>query len=375
MKHRRFFRGLLVFSILLPSLIMLTGLSAFLSVKIQLKAQLEAHLPLALAESVRFSADDQQVLELVAIGVNADLATLEVGGLIALWQHCQARVQTLDTDTLSNGAVLLSQSLNAIQIPWSRAGRDTTAVLDLHCEPDVSTMLGFNGMIAFLLMMAIMFLPSTPERQFLEIRHLLEKAGYDNAQIGQVSEQIKVIPASAMPWLARACVVAREQSREIAWVLGVAMASDGVLFDHLRQRVIVHGIDLPLAKTPYFYFAWYALLRSRCVGDGWVLNPAPDRPSRAQAQLLMELMQSHGGHRKAINELAAHGLRGKLLDQNRNKIKDELAAVLGEALAEHDLFETARDLRSGRYRYRLRLPPEAIGVFTDVSFAKKRDIS
>jgi hypothetical protein len=178
-----------------------------------------------------------------------------------------------------------------------------------------------------------------------------------------------------VPWLARACVIAQQHSRDITWVLGVAMANDGVLFDHSRHSVIVHGIDLPLAKTPYFYYAWYAQLRYRCLNDGWVLNPAPDRPSRAQAELLMELMHSYGGHRKAINELAAHGLRGKLLDQNRNKIKDELAAVLGEGLAEHYLFETARDMRSGRYRYRLRLPPEAIGVFTDAMFANKRDIS
>jgi len=49
------------------------------------------------------------------------------------------------------------------------------------------------------------------------------------------------------------------------------------------------------------------------------------------------------------------GLKGKTLDQNRNKIKTELQRVL-EGLACDYLFDSERDERTARYRYSLKLP-------------------
>ena len=78
-------------------------------------------------------------------------------------------------------------------------------------------------------------------------------------------------------------------------------------------------------------------------------------------------MQHYGGHGKAINDLQSNGLKAKTLDQNRSKIKDELVSVLGETLAADYLFETARDAQSGRSKYRIKLPPEAITGVEEVS--------
>ena len=65
-------------------------------------------------------------------------------------------------------------------------------------------------------------------------------------------------------------------------------------------------------------------------------------------------MKTHDGHQKAIKELEAHGVRAKTMDQNRNKVKEELIKVLGESVAEQYLFETRRDSRTGRNHYRLK---------------------
>jgi hypothetical protein len=63
-------------------------------------------------------------------------------------------------------------------------------------------------------------------------------------------------------------------------------------------------------------------------------------------------MRCFGGHARAINELELHGLKAKTLDQNRNKIKDEMLAYFGE-LANPYLFQKSRDPKTGRYQHQL----------------------
>jgi hypothetical protein len=106
-----------------------------------------------------------------------------------------------------------------------------------------------------------------------------------------------------------------------------------------------------VAKTPLFYYAWYALKRVQSAG--WMLNPPSNRPDREQGSELAELMWKYKGHAKAISELEQHGLRAKTLDQNRSKLREELVATLGPTLAEHYLFDTEKDAL-GRLRYRLK---------------------
>ena len=74
------------------------------------------------------------------------------------------------------------------------------------------------------------------------------------------------------------------------------------------------------------------------------------------------LMSAHGGHGRAINDLEQTGLKARTLDQNRNKIKDEIVAVLGEELATKYLFEADRHEDGIHQRYRLRLDAALIDV-------------
>ena len=162
--------------------------------------------------------------------------------------------------------------------------------------------------------------------------------------------KIKTLSAAQLAWF----VLARDQyqlTKEQA--LDVALAPPTLIFTQEQGQLIIHGLPVTLLKTPYFYYLWYACLR--CQSDGWQLNPPVNRSDKTSATMLVELMQSSGGHSKAINDLLTYGLRAKILDQNRNKLKAELINLLGENLAQDYLFDTERDFKSGRYRYRLSL--------------------
>ena len=129
---------------------------------------------------------------------------------------------------------------------------------------------------------------------------------------------------------------------------------------HRVRPESMRGLPVPLTGTPLFYYAWYA--RQRQAGEGWVTNPASNRPDLAVGAQIAALMSAHGGHGRAINDLQQAGLKARTLDQNRNKIKDELVAVLGEALATKYLFEVDRHEDGIHQRYRLRLDSDRIEV-------------
>lgn len=152
----------------------------------------------------------------------------------------------------------------------------------------------------------------------------------------------------ALPWLLASW---RQQPYQVAIAINVAKANVCLEFDLYRQQLWVHGICINVAQTPLFYYLWYALQRE--AGEGWLLNPSSQQADIVTAKSLVALMRKYGGHPKAIAELEEHGLRAKTLDQNRSKIKDAFCAVLGEELAVQLLFESEKDRRTGRSRYRL----------------------
>ena len=142
----------------------------------------------------------------------------------------------------------------------------------------------------------------------------------------------------------------------------IAFGTPEALHFNLSQRLIsIKGIEIKLTPTPYYYFLWYAQKRINN-GDGWVLNPLTSKADHALAAELIELMLAHGGHSKAINDLSRNGLTAKKLDQNRNKIKDEIVAVLGKELARPFLFEARREATSQRYSYRIQLSAGKISI-------------
>jgi len=348
---------------LLPVLLFVSATVAWFSVKLPVQHALATHMPSALADAVRFSVEQEPILHLVSRQIEADLSALQVEGWLPIFHDCHVSLLTLDHTLIPTPNARGSNPLQRMPLTWSRGGREVEAAFALHCQWNGSTLLGLNLGLTLMTLAIILLLPAASGARELAIRARLIAAGFDAVTASHCAREVSGHPDPHLSkWLDRTCALATTQQYDIDWLKQVVLAENTICFDHSNQRVAIHGLSVTLPRTPYFYYAWYALRRCHSDNEGWVLNPAPERPEASRANQLIALMQAHGGHRKAINELLTHGIRGKLLDQNRNKIKEELTAVLGEELAADYLFESERDLRSGRYRYRLRLSPEAIRI-------------
>lgn len=146
----------------------------------------------------------------------------------------------------------------------------------------------------------------------------------------------------------------------LATALELACADDSLVIDLAEMKLSVRGLAVPTSGTPLFYYAWYAM--RRVSGDGWITNPASNRPDPALGRELIDLMSRFDGHAKAINDLERTGLRARTLDQNRSKIKDDLVAVLGQKLAQAFHFEACKHQNGIQMRYRLPLDARYIHI-------------
>lgn len=131
-------------------------------------------------------------------------------------------------------------------------------------------------------------------------------------------------------------------------------------FDPENRTLWCRGLSVTISSTPFLYYYIYS--KRRALGNGWVLNPSSTRADLTLGSELLQQAYSLKVHKKAIDELTQKGARARVLDQNRNKVKERLYEALGPELAEHFLFEAARDDKSGRYKYRLRLTDQQIEV-------------
>lgn len=150
-------------------------------------------------------------------------------------------------------------------------------------------------------------------------------------------------------------------THSLSQALSIAQCEDDLCFYPDEHKVMIHGLECLLPQTPFYYYQWYARLKL-ADGEGWYINPAADRPDSVAAGQLVILMQQHSGHGKAINDLQRQGLRSKVLDQNRNKLKDKLHEMLGETLAAGYLFNVRRDQKSGRHQYQLAVPADKLQI-------------
>ena len=141
-----------------------------------------------------------------------------------------------------------------------------------------------------------------------------------------------------------------------------AFSSNKLIIDANKHSIIINNTQVILSKTPFFYYLWYANRRVNDERNGWFVNPSAEKGSHDGTKVLIKLMEDHGGHSRAINDLKKYGIRAKILDQNRNKIKDGMTTILGENLAAHFLFESKRDFNTGRYSYRLALEVDKINI-------------
>ncbi|WOX04588.1 hypothetical protein [Microbulbifer pacificus] len=315
-----------------------------------LSAQLNQSLPekLALALQARLSDDD--LSQWVAHRLDQDLQSLTPASGLPLVRHCAARVTQLVDD---GGAAAWGD----IRVLWHMGSEPRSTWLALDCQYNWPLLAASQSLLALLLIVAIALLPRPLSRaQRGRIAQLTER-GLSPLQARSVSE---TLTDDQLLWFDRALQC---NGGDTDQALAAAAMDHQLEFDCASQQVRVHGILVKLAKTPFFYYLWYARLRQQ--GDGWLLNPPVNRPDREGADSLIELMSEHGGHAKSINDLRDNGLRAKTLDQNRNKIRDELISALGEDLAAAYLFESERDMKSGRYRYRLAIAP-AQAIFVTI---------
>lgn len=149
--------------------------------------------------------------------------------------------------------------------------------------------------------------------------------------------------------------------QDVPKALEFAVHPNTLTIDTKRQCICIKGHKIQLSKTPFIYYLWYAK-QKLTDNEGWILNPSPNRPEKTAAQSLIKIMQNLNGHAKALNDLSEVGLKAKTLDQNRNKIKQEILSCLPEPIAEPYLFETRRDPRTQRYFYRLKADKNQIKI-------------
>ncbi|WP_051687161.1 hypothetical protein [Microbulbifer sp. HZ11] len=401
---RHFYRGLVVWCLLTTVLSGLAFWHAQHSFRAHLSQSLQEQLPerLQLALQNRLSHGGAQPW--VTERLEQDLASIVTAGRLPVLGPCRAHViQLLDDhgSAVNTGTVTASAE---VIVPWRFGDSEIfeRARLAVDCETNMPLLVGSQGLLALLLLGGMALLPrplnSSARAQVQSL--MASGTGYraarrlqrQLAQLNSVQRQlfsyfsqasplapaeilhrlsqsdIVVLSAPQLPWFHRALSVDTLPAQKAPWLeamdtaLAVANAPDQLTFDCRRLRVSIHGIHIALSKTPFFYYLWYARLRTQ--GEGWVLNPPVNRPDRENAQSLIELMEFHGGHAKSINDLRENGLRAKTLDQNRNKIRDELVSALGEDLASAYLFTSERDFKSGRYRYRLGLDAASITFIT-----------
>lgn len=187
----------------------------------------------------------------------------------------------------------------------------------------------------------------------------LSEMDADNVLLLMKHYQLVSISAHQLDWLA---VNFRHGQNEDKSFFNVFAMTPQLTFNVDQRLLSINGIAIKLTSTPYYYYLWYAQKRQHGGEQCWVVNPLTTKADTTLGAELILLMQQNGGHGKAINDLVRNGLTAKKLDQNRNKIKDEIIAVLGEELAAPYLFEARREATSQRYSYRIALQSEKIKI-------------
>ncbi|MCS6211587.1 hypothetical protein [Shewanella baltica] len=249
------------------------------------------------------------------------------------------------TSTLLYALLRLPTPLSAQQQRWftrfidSQLGHNTA----LQCARDIQPL-------------------DMPEDSLLE--QLFNMGNVNEKYLAQLSRDARFcqLHAEQLPWLHLALSI---PDATIEHAFAVALSPSTLDFYLANGDIKIHGLAIKLPQTPLFYYYWYAQLRHHPLdplGEGWFGNPASHRSDPFQAQVLIQLMQQFQGSSKAIADLQEHGLRGKILDQNRNKLKAKLVEILGEELAKPYLFEAQRDMKTARFKYRLALPAYQINL-------------
>lgn len=346
----------------------------------QISAALKHQLPERIHEVFSDVYMESQPEALFIKQVNRDLSGLRPGQ-----SQCSIRMVSMNHPIAAEAPWPSSEQLN---IPWQLGDKTYLSSFLVTCHYHwlrlLTTAAGLSLLVVFLLILMPSPVSATrsawmktliehgdslsqsyrltagvdelDEPQHRLLTQLLDQPALTTEQALGVLEAMKGFTDKDVQWF----LLGLQQTDDSDAALTIARTGEQLAFETATCVVKIHGVDIKLPKTPFLYYLWYAELRKRDEDDGWHTNPSSQRPDTEGAEALIELMSELGGHQKAIKELQQNGLRAKTLDQNRNKIKDELQTVLGEELAKSYLFDSTREPKSGRSRYRLALSKELI---------------
>jgi hypothetical protein len=389
-------RQKLVGAWLLLSVLLAMGIFAANQISIEnaVRGRVRAHLLLTVDEA-HFGdngnrTNDQKALQTIGQQVNVAINGLVANRWYSAQKSCVVGLRSIDHVPIDE-----SPARRSITFGLLRNQLEREVDVGVSCAPNWWVAVGMAGCLG-ILFLAIGYCLRPPlsklHRQW--INYLLERGYSGAAAFDAVSrydaEQLVLRPAQlacleqlhdplkhnfprVVDLLADQRVAALEFA-QVDWflqglqgdpdnlnrALDLAAAEDTLAFDLPRMTVSVRGLAVPMSGTPLFYYAWYGM--RRLSGDGWITNPASNRPDPVLGRELIDLMSRFDGHAKAINELERSGLRAKTLDQNRSKIKDDLVAVLGQNLAQAYLFDADKPLNGIRMRYRLQLDARHIHI-------------
>lgn len=360
------------------------------------REQVRQHLLLTLDEAhfgtAQEGGNDLEALQRIGQQINRVLEGLVVNRWYSPRNECVVRLRQID------GVAIHDQPMEkniAFNLPRNQIEREI--VVGLSCSPNWLAVFAAGGFLGMLFLGINFFVPpplSSAQRQWSN--YLLER-GYSAAEAFEIlcrfePSRLALSPAQLacierlhdgkkrnfadVLDLATDARVAALGADQIDWLilglqrdphnltaaLDLVAAEDVVVIDLKAMTLSIRGLQVPMSGTPLFYYAWYAMSRLR--GDGWITNPASNRPDTVLARELIDLMSGFDGHAKAIRDLERTGLRAKTLDQNRSKIKDDMVSALGKKLAAAYLFDASKHQNGIHMRYRLHVDAHQIHLIT-----------
>lgn len=336
--------------------------TSLLSARWQVDNLLMDRIMPGIMEATRYSLLDEETLATISQRVNHEFQSLPLQSWLGTLSDCRLQLGSIE-NTVINTPLNSRGVLQQLQITQRTGEQDTfSASFTLDCMIAVKPVTAMSLMFAIAFTALLAALPNAYTSQQRKLLDALRDAGLSWQETRGILKQFNKSDPDSLHWYDFLIQRLHAGSLSAEQLQKSANADDCLVFQHDRQSVFIRGIEIPLSRTPYFYYALYAQQRvddaqrnfSACDDNGWILNPASGRANPEHTRMLLTLMKDHGGHLKAIKELEAHGVRAKTMDQNRNKVKEELSKVLGEAVADAYLFETQRDSRTGRNHYRLK---------------------
>lgn len=317
--------------------------------------------------------------------INLDLQKVQVNSPLKTIEACSIELVSLNDKIIKQGHM---------QIEWLFGNDQYLAQAKFDCQTNWPRLILTSLIFASLLLVVWLFAPkprsktqqmlieqaleagsSTPEAQ--KIAQNLEEHLRHLAPIVEYCQQnnLEIDTRALLLWLCEHrtlrlseyqihwfCKVSQLFSNDFDKALTTALLEDNLRFHPETTTIAIRDIDIKLSKTPFYYLLWYAQYKATNINHGWFINPATDKPDTLHSHQIVNLMRRFNGHAKAINELEKNGLRAKTLDQNRNKIKDEISAILGDDITPNFLFELERDIQTSRFKYRLKLKVQQINL-------------